>query len=230
MSETNSDTQDNSILTTVMGLLYLDENKRKCILAGALIAMAGMFSMSVAGYGSLVQGLCFSVGLFGVFCAESILFTGRMLSVRYVMNEEIQLRTMLSEWVGVWVYNLVGAILMSALAKGCGFDSSAIASAKASISMLELFIRAILCNIMVCMAVESGRWQTKPSERLFACILPVACFVTCGFEHSVADMFYMTLGVFSGGVGLVDTVRVLAVATAGNIVGGTMYAIFGYTR
>lgn len=208
----------------------MSETERRGFIAGTLIAIAGMFSMSASEYGPVVQGLCFAVGLFGVLCTNAALFTGRMLSVRYVIRREITVRKMLAEWGVVWINNLIGAIMVALFAAGCRYDASAIATAKASMPVAELFARATLCNIMVCLAVDTGRWEKRPSDKLCACILPVACFVACGFEHSVADMFYMALGVLSGSVGIIDMLRVLAVATVGNIFGGTLYAVNAFER
>jgi formate/nitrite transporter FocA (FNT family) len=94
----------------------------------------------------------------------------------------------------------------------------------------EILVRAFFCNIMVCLAVNCGRWATSVADWFFACLMPVACFVTCGFEHSIADMFYMLLGLFNGGVDAVGVIYVLAVSVAGNVIGGTAYAVLGYER
>lgn len=211
----------------------MDETTRKSLLAGVLIAVAAMFSMRVAEYGPLAQGLCFSVGLFGILCSDAALFTGRMLSVRYVLNGEMgetPVRRMLREWAFVLVRNFAGVAVVAAIAYALGYDASEIAKGKAEMPVFEVLLKAMLCNVMVCLAVYSGRWAKSVTDRFFACLLPVACFVTCGFEHSVADMFYMILGLFNGAVGAMDVLRVLAVAVVGNIVGGTAYAVLGYER
>ena len=211
----------------------MGETTRKSLLAGVLISVAAMFSMRVAEYGPLTQGLCFSVGLFGILCSDAALFTGRMLSVRYVLNGEMgetPVRKMLREWAFVLVRNFAGVAVVAAIAYVLGYDASEIARVKAEMPVFEMLLKAMLCNVMVCLAVYSGRWAKSVTDRFFACLLPVACFVTCGFEHSIADMFYMLLGLFNGGVDAVGVIYVLTVSVAGNVIGGTAYAVLGYER
>lgn len=211
----------------------MGETTRKSLLAGVLIAVAAMFSMRVAEYGPLAQGLCFSVGLFGILCSDAALFTGRMLSVRYVLNGEMgetPVRRMLREWAFVLVRNFAGVAVVAAIAYALGYDASEIAKGKAEMPVLEMLLKATLCNVMVCLAVYSGRWANSVTDKFLACLMPVACFVACGFEHSIADMFYMILGLFNGAVDAMDVLHVLAVAVVGNIVGGTAYAVLGYER
>lgn len=198
---------------------------RKSFLAGVLIAIGALFSIAVKPYGNVVQGLCFSVGLFGVLCCGARLFTGHVLAVSTIWDKDCTISDVLVLWVTVWAWNLLGAVCVAIMASQMGFDASAIAQAKASLPWNELLVRAILCNVLVCMAVwtygRSGKW---PIDALASCILTVACFVACGFEHSVADMLYMPLGLFNGTVNLVSCLYVIGVATIGNVIGGTAFA------
>lgn len=203
---------------------------RKSILAGILIGMAAMFSMSVAEYGPLVQGLCFSVGLFGIVASNAALFTGRMLAWGHVLDKDVTVGYMLTEWAEVLAFNLTGIAITCALANGIGFDASAIAVAKASMPWGEILVRAFFCNIMVCLAVNCGRWATSVADWFFACLMPVACFVTCGFEHSIADMFYMFLGLRNGAVDIWSALYVISLAVIGNVLGGSTYALLSYER
>lgn len=198
---------------------------KKSILAGVLIAMGALFSMAAKQYGPVVQGICFSVGLFAVLCTGSMLFTGGMLAIRAVWDKESTLRAFVKVSAASWAWNLVGAVTIALMAWCMSFDATAIAHAKAMLPWHSLFIRAVLCNVMVCFAV----WTYSHSEHtvanaLVASVLPVACFVACGFEHSVADMLYMPLGWMQGAVSLADCVRVILMVTAGNVVGGIAFA------
>jgi formate/nitrite transporter FocA (FNT family) len=83
---------------------------------------------------------------------------------------------------------------------------------------------------MVCLAVNCGRWATSVADWFFACLMPVACFVTCGFEHSIADMFYMFLGLRNGAVDIWSALYVISLAVIGNVLGGSTYALLSYER
>lgn len=202
--------------------------RRKSILAGMLIAFGCLFSMSAASCGNVVQGLCFSVGLFGVLCCGARLFTGSVLHVRRVWDNQETVSGLLRLWAGIWAWNLVGALCVAFMAHVMGYDASAVAQAKAALSWHELVVRAFMCNVMVCMAVwiagESSFSAYGTVDAMAACLLPVACFVACGYEHSVADMLYMPLGLMNGAVGWFDCARVIGLATVGNLVGGVAFS------
>ena len=205
-----------------MGKLSIIKNS---VLAGVLIAIGALFSIAAKTYGSVVQGLCFSVGLFAVLCTCSRLFTGSMLGIESVWRKEITISDVLVMWVTLWALNLVGAVCVALMASQTGFDATEVAIAKAGLPWQSLLIRAVLCNVLVCFAV----WMFNSSERtpvdaFVSCVLPVDCFVACGFEHSVADMLYMPLGMMQGAVSLTDCMRVIITATAGNMVGGIAFA------
>ena len=198
---------------------------KKSVLAGVLIAMGALFSMAAKQYGPVVQGLCFSVGLFAVLCTGSKLFTGSMLGIEAVWRKQTSVSDMAVLWATLWAFNLVGAVCVALMAWCMSFDATAIAHAKAMLPWHSLLIRAVLCNVMVCFAV----WAFNHSEHtavnaLVASVLPVACFVVCGFEHSVADMLYMPLGWLQGSVSMADCIRVVLMVTAGNMVGGIAFA------
>lgn len=208
---------------------------RKSVLAGALIAIGALFSMAAAPYGPVVQGLCFSVGLFGVLCTGARLFTGSVLGIEGVWRKETTISDVLVMWLTIWTFNLLGAFVVALTALACGFDAVPVAAAKAAIPWHELLVRAALCNVLVCLAVwtyketQSSGWERNRGASLVldaiaSSVLPVACFVACGFEHSVADMLYMNLGLMQGAVTPLDVIRVLLLATVGNVVGGIAFA------
>lgn len=199
---------------------------RKSVLAGVLIAIGALFSMAAAPYGPVVQGLCFSVGLFGVLCTEARLFTGRVLAVETVWRKEATISDVLVMWLTVWTFNLLGAFVVALTALACGFDAVPVSAAKAAIPWHELLVRAALCNVLVCLAVFAVKRYPYDGVigNFAACLLPVACFVACGFEHSVADMLYLNLGLMQGAVTPLDVIRVLLLATIGNVVGGVAFA------
>jgi formate/nitrite transporter len=208
---------------------------KKSVLAGALIAIGALFSIRAATYGPVVQGLCFSVGLFGVLCTGAMLFTGSMLAMETVWRKETTISDVAVMWATLWAFNLAGAVTVALMAFDMGFDATTVAQAKAALPWHELLVRAVLCNVLVCLAVwtyketQSSGWVRNRGaslvlDALASCLLPVACFVACGFEHSVADMLYMPLGMMQGAVSPLDVIRVLLLATAGNLVGGIGFA------
>lgn len=208
---------------------------KKSVLAGVLIAIGALFSISAVTYGPVVQGLCFSTGLFGVLCTGARLFTGSMLAIETVWRKETTISDVAVTWATIWALNLVGAVCVALMAFDMGFDATSIAQAKAALPWHELLVRAVLCNVLVCLAVwtyketQSSGWVRNRGaslvlDALASCLLPVACFVACGFEHSVADMLYMPLGWLQGAVSLADCMRVILTATVGNMVGGIGFA------
>ena len=204
---------------------------KKSLLAGVLISIGALFSIAAKPYGNVVQGICFSVGLFGVLCCGALLFTGQVLSIQGVWDREISTKDLLVRWSSVWALNLVGSVCVAAMAHAVHFDASQAAQLKASLPWHELVIRAILCNVLVCLAVWMNRFFTDVAiENFIVALLPVACFVACGFEHSVADMLYMPLGMMQGAVGLVDCVRVILLATVGNVLGGIAFSWMVHER
>lgn len=208
---------------------------RRSVLAGVLIAMGCLFAMAAAPYGPVVQGLCFSVGLFGVLCCGARLFTGGVLDVMALWGHRIAFKALCKQWAITYAFNAIGALCVALMASQMGFDATAIAGEKAAMPWHELVIRAALCNVMVCMAVwvygetfrsgwERNRCSSLVLDALAACVLPVACFVACGWEHSVADMLYMPLGLMQGAVDAWQCVYVIGLATVGNVVGGVAFA------
>ena len=205
---------------------------KKSALAGLFISIGAMFSMSVAKCGNLAQGVCFSVGLFCVLCCEASLFTGYIPSIQSVWNGKLTYKTLFIRLALIWTFNLVGAFILALMALQIHTDASIVATTKASMPCHELFIKSILCNVMVCFAAWSYKTNrhknTHIVDAVVSCILPVACFVACGFEHSIADMFYMSLGMMQGTVSPIGFAYVIGVATIGNVVGGVAFSWLTY--
>jgi formate/nitrite transporter FocA (FNT family) len=94
--------------------------------------------------------------------------------------------------------------------------ATVIAAAKCAAPIHVTFIKSLLCNLCVCLAVSIGCTQKSPLEKFICAALPVTCFVACGWEHSIADMFFLPLGAAS----LPDMLRVIGIATIGNMLSG----------
>ena len=208
---------------------------KKSILAGMFISIGAIFSIMVKPYGNLVQGLCFSIGLVGVLICEAKLFTGSILRVSNLWNDRDDLSSIISDWVLIFIGNAIGVIFISLLSIGLNLDNNVVMSisqTKANMQPLELFIRSIFCNILVCFAVFSYRitFDVKKDilHAMASCVLPVACFVACGFEHSIADLYYMRIGLFQGSTDIIHFWYVLNFSVFGNIIGGIIFTWFIY--
>ena len=220
------------------------------ILAGAFIAFGAIFFAVVQvgaadtpfwGIARLLGGVAFSLGLVLVVIGGAELFTGNTLMVMALAAGRIGLVDMLRAWIIVYAGNLVGAIGTALLvflsgqyrfaAGAMGETYLAIAAAKSALPLVDLFFLAILCNVLVCLAVWLTIGAHSTTDKILAVVLPIAAFVAAGFEHSVANMFFLPLAQMIAGnsegvtgefaaVGTVATLRNLVVVTGGNIVGG----------
>lgn len=214
------------------------------IFAGMFIALAGVGATFGNIYGGKIVGaLIFPVGLIMVVIAGSELFTGNNLMVTSWIKGKITLWQLLKNWLLVFLGNFIGAIFVTFLAVYSGiFDniSDAIistATTKANLSFLEALIRGIFCNFLVCIAVWMAFGAKTISGKILAIFGPVMLFVLCGFEHSIANMFYGPAGIFvalKNGIILENlnfelflTNNLLPV-TIGNIIGGAGIVGVGY--
>ncbi|MHC4474408.1 MAG: formate/nitrite family transporter [Planctomycetota bacterium] len=181
------------------------------VLAGAFIAFgAALFTYVIhdstlsVGLTKLIGGLVFCLGLVLVIIAGAELFTGNNLIVMAYVSKKITLEQLLRNWSIVFVGNLVGAlgivlfVWMSGQwttgASCVGVEALTIANAKVNLTFAQAFFRGILCNVLVCLAVWlcfSGRSVT---DKILAIIFPITAFVALGFEHSVANMYFVPAG------------------------------------
>lgn len=217
------------------------------ILAGAFVALGASFMLMVRSDVSLsptislvLGGLAFCLGLFLVLVTGAELFTGNCLMVIGALDGRYPLVRMLRKWAIVYAGNAVGALLVVVLLLVSGFAemqggavgelACSVAASKASLSPVVAFSRGILCNVLVCLAVWMGSAGKTVCDKLAAAILPVVAFVVLGFEHSVANMFFLPLGLVIEALWGGSSVVVLGVAsnlvfvTLGNIVGGVAIA------
>ncbi|HRY24129.1 MAG TPA: formate/nitrite transporter family protein [Geminicoccaceae bacterium] len=209
------------------------------LLAGAFIAMGSMFYTLVMtgdglGFGParLLGGLVFSLGLILVVIAGAELFTGNNLIVMAWVDRRITLLDLARNWTLVYVANFIGAVgtavlltLSGTLALGDGAvreTAFAIALAKTGLVWHEALFRGLLCNALVCLAVWLTFAARDVTGKILAILLPIAAFVALGFEHSVANMYFIPLAWMNGapGVGIDGLLANLVPVTVGNIIGG----------
>ncbi len=209
------------------------------ILAGAFIALGAAFFLLVVtdsglGFGPsrLLGGLCFSLGLVLVVIAGAELFTGNNLIVMAWVDRKVTTAQVARNWALVYVANFVGAVgtaLMLTLAGtlqladgGLAATAFAVAEAKTAIVWHEAFFRGVLCNVLVCLAVWLTFGARDVGGKIIAILLPISAFVALGFEHSVANMFFIPLAMMNGApaIGWADLVANLLPVTLGNVLGG----------
>ncbi|MEP9384662.1 formate/nitrite transporter family protein [Nocardioides sp. KR10-350] len=212
---------------------------------GALIATvtsAGLDPKTWGGVITLITGLTFSLGLILVVVAGADLLTGNMMLVPFaVFARRVTPVQLLLNWLWVTIGNLVGSLLVAWLfADQTGLfakDSinytrlGAIASGKAiTETHWEQFVRAIGCNWLVCLAVFIALAATTIDGKILAIIFPITAFVALGFDHVVANMFFLpaAMMVDAGGLSLGDTVMNLVMAYLGNIVGAGVFVAGAY--
>ncbi len=212
------------------------------VFAGMFIALAGVGATFGNIYAGKVAGACiFTAGLAMVIIAGSELFTGNNLMVMALFDKKIKLSRMLKNWGLVFLGNLIGAVLVAGLVSVSGlFDAVAetvvaTATTKAELGFGVALVRGILCNFLVCIAVWMAYAAETVGGKIAAIFLPIMLFVLCGFEHSVANMFYIPAGMMMGaanGLAAPDLVGFLfgnlLPVTLGNIIGGAILVAGGY--
>lgn len=215
------------------------------VLAGAFIAFGAMtFTLAVTGSGlgfgptRLLGGLAFSLGLILVVLGGAELFTGNNLIVMAWAQKEVSTRALLRNWSLVYAGNLVGSLATAAMVHASGILASgdmtataiAIAEAKVALPPFEAFVRGILCNTLVCLAVWLCHGARGAGAKIAAIVFPITAFVALGFEHSIANMYLIPIGWLAGAasVTLANFAANLIVVTLGNIVGGSVLVAFVY--
>lgn len=235
------------------------------MLAGAYIGFgAQLYSLVTSdlspfvGFGltRLVGGLCFSMGLVFVILGGAELFTGNSLIAVAALSGHISWRRPARNWAWVYAANLAGSLVLALVLFGAkqysmngdlvGVSALRIAVAKVNMPFWTAFFRGLLCNWLVCLAVWMATGATDMASKIIAIVLPITAFVASGFEHSVANMFFIPMGLMiknvpsvvaaagslpgiehlTWGGGLI--VRNLLPVTAGNLAGGIVFVACAY--
>ncbi|WP_029232438.1 formate/nitrite transporter family protein [Butyrivibrio sp. VCB2006] len=227
------------------------------ILAGAYIALGGLGSQIASctaadpSSARMISSVVFPIGLFMVLVGGAELFTGNCLIIIPVLSGKAKLSGMLKNWVLVYFGNMVGGFLIALIASTShiySFANNALAEAvintavaKANISFSDGLLRGILCNVLVCLAVWCSFSADEVAGKVLALWLPVMLFIICGFEHCVANMYFIPAGMLTSAIyGLPADglslfgffVTNLIPVTIGNIIGGSVcvgamyYAIY----
>lgn len=223
------------------------------VLAGAFVALGALFFTVTITTGSgdpppfglvrLAGGMTFSLGLILVVVGGAELFTGNNLLAMAWASGRITTAQVVRSWGWVYLGNLIGAggtALLVWLAGAQTLSDGAvgetmvrIARAKVSLDPVTAVARGILCNVLVCLAVWLCMAARGVADKILAIIFPISAFVACGFEHSVANLYFLPMGMLlaAGGaapIPLGGAVANVALVTIGNILGGTMLVALVY--
>jgi formate transporter len=186
------------------------------MLAGAFIGSGAIFATVVTtglasagvGYGiiKLLGGLVFCLGLIGVVVAGAELFTGNNLLIMAFASRKITAAQLLRNWGIVYVGNFVGSILLAlvmVLTKqytsaggSIGANALGIATAKCNLGFVQAIALGLMCNALVCLAVWLCMSARSTTDKIMATLFPITAFVAAGFEHSVANMYFIPVGLF----------------------------------
>jgi formate transporter len=207
------------------------------ILAGLYIGFGGQLFLValVEGMGKVAAGAVFSVGLVLVLIAGAELFTGNIIMLVGTVSHFIPIRNTLRNWITVYIGNFVGSFVFAVLIwksgllggpddlNGLGVLAVKVSQAKLAIPFTQCLIRGIFCNILVILAIIMVIMAKDITSKILCCVLPIMAFVACGFEHCVANMFLIPIGLFAKGIPAFDQFimfKNILPVTLGNVVGG----------
>jgi len=182
----------------------------EAVWAGFFIAVAGVastigaVSVTSPSIAKVVQGLIFPAGLGLVVLNGTELFTGNSLLIISFLNKTIDIQSLLKNWGIVYIGNFTGSLLVSlmtvyggvfkAFNNQAAISATSIAITKCNLSFQDAFIKGIMCNILVCVAVMVSMEDNSATQKLINLFLPIFMFVLCGYEHSIANMSYIPIG------------------------------------
>jgi formate transporter len=218
------------------------------MVAGGFIGLGALYFTLVTSDSQLsfaaarvLGGAVFSLGLILVIVAGAELFTGNNLLVMAWADRKISTYEMLRNWTLVYVSNAFGAIGLAVVVYlsqhadmnggAVGLAYMKIAAAKTALPFGEAFFKGVLCNLLVCLAVWLAMAGRSVTDKILAIVFPISAFVAAGFEHSVANMYFIPLGIFlkgsAGAAAGIDTSALDWAGFAGNLVPVTLGNIFG---
>jgi formate transporter len=186
------------------------------MLAGAFIGTGAIFATVVStglasagvGFGiiKLLTGLVFCLGLIAVVVAGAELFTGNNLIIMAFASGRVGFSGLLRNWVIVYAGNFLGSILTAVVmlltkqytlaGGGIGATALGIADAKCDLEFVQAVALGVMCNALVCLAVWLCTSARSTTDKILAIIFPITAFVASGFEHSVANMYFIPIGLF----------------------------------
>jgi formate/nitrite transporter len=206
------------------------------ILAGMFIAFGGFGNILVTqtlsnldvGVAKLLGGAVFPIGLMLVVVCGAELFTGNNLMTLALLDKKISFSQMMKNWTLVYLANFIGSMIIvllvyygDMLTGTAAQKAIAVAKSKVELGTSVAFLRGIMCNIIVVLAVWMATASQDIVSKIFACWFPIMLFVLSGFEHSVANMFFLPIAMYMGAdISWYQAWSNILPVTIGNIVGG----------
>ncbi len=235
------------------------------ILAGVFIAFGAVFSTLITsgsgmsyGITKLMGGIAFSLGLILVVSGGAELFTGNTLMIVARANKQITTLQILRNWLFVYLGNMIGALLVAVMILWSGHYLAGdgvvgahildIASRKCELAFGQAVVLGILCNMLVCLAIWLSYNTPSFPGKVLAIVFPISAFVAAGFEHSVANMYFIPMGILVKSMGdpelwgMIHSTAIqfesiswgnflyanLLPVTIGNIIGGSVFVGLAY--
>lgn len=178
-----------------------------CIALGAEASNVAMHSIKSVGVARMAAGIVFPVGLIALVLAGGELFTGNCMMLMGLAGRRIKFTGLLRNWIIVFVTNLIGGVFIAFIVSQTGqwnytdgllgAMTIKIALGKVSLSPMTAICSGIMCNIFVCLAVLMASSSKSLPGKILAIIVPIAAFVISGFEHCVANMYYIPAGIMA---------------------------------
>lgn len=212
------------------------------ILAGLFIGLGGLGNILISqtltdpGISKFAGACIFPIGLMLVVVCGAELFTGNNLMTLSILEKKITYKSLFKNWSVVYVGNFIGSILLvlaiffsNTLSQSAIEKVVNIAQSKVELTFIEALIKGILCNIIVVLAVLFATAGKDIVSKVFGCWFPIMLFVLCGFEHSIANMFFIPMGMIIGAkITIAQLLFNLIVVTFGNIIGGAIIIPYIY--
>ncbi len=227
------------------------------ILAGMFIALAAVAATILSsktmdiGISKFLSGIVFSMGLISVVLTGAQLFTGNIIGITSVLDKKATLKEYLKNLLIIYISNMIGALIIAVLVYYSGLLSSysneiahysvSLATKKLELSFVKAFTSGILCNILVSLAVILSMSVKETTSKIIVIVFPILAFIIGGFEHCVANMYYIPIALISKlNIDLIGNIDVSSInvgnylfnnllpVTIGNIVGGLIISILIY--
>lgn len=206
-----------------------------------IFTLGGDLTQSKSPYVKLIMGLSFGIALSLVIMAGSELFTGNnMVMTIGTLNKKTTWKDTLNIWIFSFVGNLIGSMALALIFANTGLAKGAVgkfilkvAQTKMTLPPMELFLRAVLCNILVCLAVWCSLKMKEEAGKLIMIFWCLFAFISSGFEHSVANMTLLSIALFiphGVGVSIGGLAHNLIFVTLGNIIGGALFVGLSYYK
>ncbi|MCR5260241.1 MAG: formate/nitrite transporter family protein [Candidatus Gastranaerophilales bacterium] len=231
---------DNNVTQAIEGYIekvkVREDNSLRNILlssffAGFMIALGAFGSVNVSaelplGLAKLISGMVFSSGLIMIILCGTELFTGNVLTSFHFFQNGFKVKSFMKLWVLVYFGNLLGCLAVVFLLDNSGLFNAfqdklnSIAAVKTSLSFTAAFARGIFCNILVCLAVIIANEAKTVQGKIFGIMVPITLFIASGYEHSIANMFFLP----AGNVTLSAFLHNIVPVTLGNIFGAFLMA------